>query len=241
MREMGYGLEHSIFHFPSSIFHLRWMEPRATGQGLCEIFSPGASVPRPVLAFDKPQVFRGQAEFAFQTLTNLCQRRTLRTQNQWPQSPQMRNERGEISSKPQTPSTREATSRKPQERPQTAPDRASEPESAESRATRLLKRVGLAERLSHHPGQLSGGERQRVAVVRALINQPQLLLADEPTGSLDYASAQQLGELLVELNREEGVTLLVVTHARELAKRMGLVMELKDGRLSTMGEWKPSE
>ncbi len=123
----------------------------------------------------------------------------------------------------------------------TPPDRASEPESAESRATRLLKRVGLAERLSHHPGQLSGGERQRVAVVRALINQPQLLLADEPTGSLDYASAQQLGELLVELNREEGVTLLVVTHARELAKRMGLVMELKDGRLSTMGEWKPSE
>jgi len=145
------------------------------------------------------------------------------------------------SSKPQTPSTREATSRKPQERPQTAPDRASEPESAESRATRLLKRVGLAERLSHHPGQLSGGERQRVAVVRALINQPQLLLADEPTGSLDYASAQQLGELLVELNREEGVTLLVVTHARELAKRMGLVMELKDGRLSTMSEWKLSE
>jgi len=116
MREMGYGLEHSIFHFPSSICHLRRMEPLATGQGLCEIFSPGASVPRPVLAFDEPQVFRGQAEFAFQTLTNLCQRRTLRTQNQWPQSPQMRNERGEISSKPQTPSTREATSRKPRAR-----------------------------------------------------------------------------------------------------------------------------
>ena len=80
-----------------------------------------------------------------------------------------------------------------------------------------------------------------MAVVRALINPPQLLLADEPTGSLDYASAQQLGELLVELNREEGVTLLVVTHARELAKRMELVMELKDGRLSTMSEWKLSE
>ncbi len=122
-----------------------------------------------------------------------------------------------------------------------APYRPAQPESAESRATRLLKRVGLAERLSHHPGQLSGGECQRVAVVRALINQPQILLADEPTGSLDHASAQQLGELLVELNREEGVTLLVVTHARELAKRMGLVMELKDGRLSTMREWKPSE
>jgi lipoprotein-releasing system ATP-binding protein len=104
-------------------------------------------------------------------------------------------------------------------------------ESAEQRAERLLKRVGLAERKSHRPGQLSGGERQRVAVVRALINQPQLLLADEPTGSLDYASAQQLGELLVELNREEGVTLIVVTHAMELAKRMNRVMELQDGKL----------
>jgi lipoprotein-releasing system ATP-binding protein len=67
--------------------------------------------------------------------------------------------------------------------------------------------------------------------VRALINQPVLLLADEPTGALDHASAQQLGELLVELNAEEGVTLVVVTHARELAQRMGRVLELKDGRL----------
>ncbi len=104
-------------------------------------------------------------------------------------------------------------------------------ETAEERAERLLKRVGLAERISHRPGQLSGGERQRVAVVRALINQPQLLLADEPTGSLDHASAQQLGELLVELNREENVTLIVVTHSRELAKRMNRVMELRDGKL----------
>ena len=80
-------------------------------------------------------------------------------------------------------------------------------ESTEARAERLLKRVGLGERLHHRPGQLSGGERQRVAVVRALINQPQLLLADEPTGALDHASATALGQLLVELNREEGVTL----------------------------------
>src|SRR5436190_15252047 len=113
-----------------------------------------------------------------------------------------------------------------------ATDPASSSESAEGRASRLLKRVGLAERMSHRPGELSGGERQRVAVVRALINRPQLLLADEPTGSLDHASAQQLGQLLVELNREEGVTLIVVTHATELAKRMGRVMELREGRLA---------
>jgi ABC-type lipoprotein export system ATPase subunit len=104
-------------------------------------------------------------------------------------------------------------------------------ETPEARANRLLKRVGLAERLNHRPGELSGGERQRVAVVRALINQPWLLLADEPTGSLDHASAQQLGQLLVELNREEGVTLIVVTHAKELAAKMGKQLELKDGRL----------
>ncbi len=102
---------------------------------------------------------------------------------------------------------------------------------APDRAARLLARVGLGERTSHHPSQLSGGERQRVAVVRALINQPQLLLADEPTGALDHASAQSLGQLLVDLNREEGVTLIVVTHALELAQRMGRVMELRDGRL----------
>jgi predicted ABC-type transport system involved in lysophospholipase L1 biosynthesis ATPase subunit len=103
-------------------------------------------------------------------------------------------------------------------------------ESAAVRATRLLKRVGLGERMNHRPGQLSGGERQRVAVVRALINQPELLLADEPTGSLDHASATSLGQLLVDLNREEGVTLIVVTHALELAKRMGRVLRLEDGK-----------
>jgi ABC-type lipoprotein export system ATPase subunit len=105
-------------------------------------------------------------------------------------------------------------------------------ETAEVRANRLLKRVGLAERMNHRPGELSGGERQRVAVVRAIINQPWLLLADEPTGSLDHASAQQLGQLLVELNHEEGVTLIVVTHAKELAAKMGKQLELKDGKLN---------
>ena len=99
------------------------------------------------------------------------------------------------------------------------------------RAEKLLRRVGLGERLHHRPGQLSGGERQRVAVVRALINQPQLLLADEPTGALDRASAQGLAQLLVELNREERVTLIVVTHAIDLARQMGRIVELRDGQL----------
>ena len=104
-------------------------------------------------------------------------------------------------------------------------------EAAETRARRLLARVGLGERLNHRPGQLSGGERQRAAVVRALINEPRLLLADEPTGALDRASADTLAALLVELNREEGVALLVITHAPELAARMGRVYTLQDGRL----------
>src|SRR5438552_976100 len=100
------------------------------------------------------------------------------------------------------------------------------------RARQLLDKVGLAARLEHRPGQLSGGERQRVAVVRALINQPRLLLADEPTGALDRASAQCLADLLVRLNKEEAVTLIVATHALDLAKRMDRVLELRDGRLS---------
>jgi lipoprotein-releasing system ATP-binding protein len=105
-------------------------------------------------------------------------------------------------------------------------------ESSEMRATRLLERVGLGDRTSHLPGQLSGGERQRVAVVRALVNRPSLLLADEPTGSLDLVAAEHLGQLLAELNREEGVALVVVTHARDLARRMGRVLELKGGTLA---------
>ena len=105
------------------------------------------------------------------------------------------------------------------------------PSEAEQRARQLLGRVGLGHRLDHLPGKLSGGERQRAAVVRALINRPALLLADEPTGALDRASATNLGQLLVELNREEGVTLVVVTHSAELAQRMGRTVELRDGKL----------
>jgi ABC-type lipoprotein export system ATPase subunit len=107
---------------------------------------------------------------------------------------------------------------------------------AETRARTLLERVGLSARLTHRPGQLSGGERQRVAVVRALINQPKLLLADEPTGALDRGSAHELGQLLLELNREQAVTLIVATHALDLAKRMGSVWELRDGRLAPFSE-----
>jgi lipoprotein-releasing system ATP-binding protein len=99
------------------------------------------------------------------------------------------------------------------------------------RARKLLARVGLGHRLAHRPGELSGGERQRVAVVRALINEPKLLLADEPTGSLDQASAGDLGQLLVELNREQGLTLIVVTHAVDLAHRMGRQYEIRQGEL----------
>ncbi|MBM3237790.1 ABC transporter ATP-binding protein [Candidatus Poribacteria bacterium] len=100
-----------------------------------------------------------------------------------------------------------------------------------TRARQLLERVGLNSRLSYRPGQLSGGERQRVAVVRALINNPKLLLADEPTGSLDRATADNLAQLLIELNREEGVTMIVVTHSMELAARMRRMLELRDGVL----------
>jgi ABC-type lipoprotein export system ATPase subunit len=106
-------------------------------------------------------------------------------------------------------------------------------DGAPDRARRLLERVGLGARLRHRPGQLSGGERQRVAVVRALINEPDLLLADEPTGALDHQSAEQLGDLLVELNREVGVTLIVVTHSPQLARRLGRTLELRDGRLQS--------
>ena len=105
-------------------------------------------------------------------------------------------------------------------------------EDAPDRAEKLLERVGLKERIDYRPGQLSGGERQRVAVARALINRPAILLADEPTGSLDRAASEHLADLLAELNREEGVTLVVVTHSPALAARMGKVMELRDGQLA---------
>jgi lipoprotein-releasing system ATP-binding protein len=102
---------------------------------------------------------------------------------------------------------------------------------AHLRAERLLDQVGLAARKFQRPGQLSGGERQRAAVVRALINQPKLLLADEPTGSLDHVSAENLRNLLIKLNREEGVALVVVTHSMELALGLDRIYEMRDGSL----------
>jgi lipoprotein-releasing system ATP-binding protein len=114
----------------------------------------------------------------------------------------------------------------------TIPDKARrEKVDVVGRARTLLQRVGLGERMNHRPGQLSGGERQRVAVVRGLINEPELLLADEPTGALDAAAAGELSRLLLELNRVDGVTLIVVTHALDLARQMARVYQLRRGEL----------
>ena len=101
-----------------------------------------------------------------------------------------------------------------------------------ARAAQLLGAVGLSHRLDHRPGQLSGGERQRAAVARALINSPKLLLADEPTGALDRASAERLADLLAEVHQREKITIVMVTHAPELARRMGRVLALVDGKFA---------
>jgi lipoprotein-releasing system ATP-binding protein len=101
----------------------------------------------------------------------------------------------------------------------------------ETRAGELLARVGLGDRISHRPAQLSGGERQRVAVCRALINRPVLLLADEPTGNLDRTTAESVGSLLLDLNRDFNTLLVCVTHSTELAGRFPRHCELFDGRL----------
>lgn len=99
------------------------------------------------------------------------------------------------------------------------------------RARRLIDRVGLADRLEHRPAELSGGERQRVAIARALVNNPAVLLADEPTGNLDGRTADSIAKLLTEVYHDEGAALIVVTHNHELAQRFGVQMRLQDGTL----------
>jgi lipoprotein-releasing system ATP-binding protein len=103
--------------------------------------------------------------------------------------------------------------------------------SAQSRAMDLLNKLGLEEKIKQFPGQLSGGECQRTALVRALINKPEILLADEPTGSLDEESAEQIGNLLAFIHQEQNVGLVIVTHSMELASKMDDLYKLHNGKL----------
>ncbi|MEW6162412.1 MAG: ABC transporter ATP-binding protein [Nitrospirota bacterium] len=100
------------------------------------------------------------------------------------------------------------------------------------RAERLLDEMGLSERKEHRPGELSGGEQQRLAVARALILEPQVVLADEPTGNLDTATGEELFNLLINLNKEKGITLVIVTHNESLSRRCHRVLKMVDGRIA---------
>ncbi len=108
-----------------------------------------------------------------------------------------------------------------------------DPQAAQKKATELLERIGLGDRLSHLPSELSGGQNQRVAIARALVNTPKIVFADEPTGALDYKTSENVYELLREINREEGVTFVIVTHERELAGKTDRILSMLDGRLQS--------
>ena len=113
------------------------------------------------------------------------------------------------------------------------PERAPDTPEATSRAEELLGRVGLGDRLDHYPSQLSGGEQQRVGIARAFANQPRILFADEPTGNLDRKTGHEVADLLLDLNRELGTTLLIVTHDHELARRAKRIVQLDAGRIAS--------
>ena len=108
--------------------------------------------------------------------------------------------------------------------------------SARSRAMDMLKDLGLEDKIRQFPGQLSGGECQRTAVVRALINEPDIILADEPTGSLDQESAEQIGNLLSSMHKKQNMALVIVTHSNDLAAKMGIVYTLNNGKLQLRNE-----
>jgi putative ABC transport system ATP-binding protein len=110
---------------------------------------------------------------------------------------------------------------------------------ARARARRQLERAGLGHRLDHYPGELSGGEQQRVAIARVLAAGVKLILADEPTGNLDQETGREIMDLLFDLNREERTTLLLVTHDRELARRCGRIIAIRDGRIVPAGAQAP--
>jgi lipoprotein-releasing system ATP-binding protein len=105
------------------------------------------------------------------------------------------------------------------------------PAQAREQAEDLLESVGLKERMSHRPGKLSGGEQQRVSVARSVILKPKLILADEPTGSLDFRIGQEVHDLLFQLNEQRGVALIIATHNRDFAEKIGRQLELRDGQL----------